>query len=55
MRDIEVIKAEIDKAKQDLFYEQMADFMNWSAYNAIKKRIARLEAELIEAESQEVI
>ena len=44
------IKAEIEKVERAIFYEQMADFMNWSAYYRLRDRKAELERQLKEIE-----
>lgn len=50
MRTAEQIRAEIDRLKKLRFYEEMADFMNWGAYNKLTAEIKELEAELAELE-----
>lgn len=50
MRTAEEIRAEIDRLKKLRFYEEMADFMNWKAYNRLTAEIKELEAELEELE-----
>lgn len=44
------IRAEIEKVERALFYEQMADFMDWTAYYELTAKKARLERELKEIE-----
>ncbi len=46
----EEIKAKIEKLKKALFYEEMADFMNWKNYYNLKAKIEALEKELAERE-----
>lgn len=42
------IKQEIEQLKQQLFYENMSDYINWDNYNKIENRIKELEKELEE-------
>lgn len=46
MRAMEDIQKDIDKVKEQIFYEQMADFMDWGAYNKLRKKQKELEEEL---------
>ena len=39
----EAILKEIEKVEHRMFYEKMADFMNWDAYYKLKRRKAELE------------
>lgn len=48
-RTVEDIQKDIDNYKERLFYEEMADFMDWGAYRSISKKIKELEQELKEA------
>ncbi len=50
MRTAEEIRAEIDRLEKLRFYEEMADFMNWGAYNKLTAEIKELKAELEELE-----
>ena len=50
MRSEEEIKRELEDAKQRLFYEEMADYLDWKEYRYLNKRIAELEQELKEIE-----
>jgi hypothetical protein len=43
---INEIKARLEKIEKALFYEQMADFMNWDAYYALKAEKANLLKQL---------
>ena len=52
MRTAEEIKAEIEDLKYRRFIEEMADFMNWGAYNELTRKINELEAELKALESE---
>ena len=44
------IKKELERVERALFYEQMADFMNWDAYYKLKAEKAELERQLKEIE-----
>ena len=44
------IKKEIERVEEALFYEQMADFMDWGAYYKLKAEKAKLERQLKEIE-----
>ena len=44
------IRAEIEKVEKAIFYEQMADFMDWGAYYELKDKKAKLERQLKEIE-----
>ena len=44
------IRAKIEKVEKAIFYEQMADFMDWGAYYRLKDRKAELERQLKEIE-----
>lgn len=40
------IKEKIELIQRDIFYEQMADFMNWDAYYKLNDELYRLKEEL---------
>jgi hypothetical protein len=42
----EELKEEIKKLEDALFYEQMADFMDWGAYHRINGKLRVLKDEL---------
>ena len=42
------IKKELERVEEALFYEQMADFMDWKAYYELKAEKAKLEKMLKE-------
>ena len=42
------IKKELERVEEALFYEQMADFMDWGAYYKLKAEKAKLEKMLKE-------
>ena len=44
------IKKELERVEKALFYEQMADFMDWGAYYKLKAEKAELERQLKEIE-----
>ncbi len=48
MRTAENIKKDIEDVKKRIFLEEMADFMDWSAYRSLNKELHRLEKELEE-------
>ena len=51
MRTAENIKKDIEDVKKRIFLEEMADFMDWSAYRSLNKELHRLEKELEEVVS----
>lgn len=51
-RPIEDIKKDIESVKESIFYEQMADFMNWNAYYTLEAKLKALQKELAEAENE---
>ena len=53
MRTVEQIEADIEDVKKRIFLEEMADFMDWSAYRSLKKELNRLEEELKEREKND--
>ena len=53
MRTVEQIKADIEDIKKRIFLEEMADFMDWSAYRSLKRELNRLEEELEEKEKND--
>lgn len=53
MRTVEQIKADIEDVKYRIFIEEMADFMDWSAYRSLNNELHRLEKELEEVEDSE--
>lgn len=55
IRTVEQIKADIENVKKRIFLEEMADFMNWSAYRSLKKELHALEEELKGVESNEIL
>lgn len=46
MRTEAEIKADIEDVKKKIFYEEMADFMDWNAYHILKGSLKILEEEL---------
>ena len=40
------IKKEIERVKKAIFFEEMADFMNWRAYYQLNNELTKLKAEL---------
>lgn len=48
---INEIKAEIEKVEKSIFYEEMADFMNWNLYYKLKAKRDALKAQLKEMEN----
>ena len=44
------IKEQIKKVENAIFYEQMADFMNWNKYYELKAKKEKLYQELKEIE-----
>lgn len=50
---IEEIKARIHQVEGAIFYEQMADFMDWRAYYELKAELNKLQAELKKLEGAE--
>lgn len=40
------IKEKIEQVQRHIFYEQMADFMDWDAYYKLKDELYRLKEEL---------
>lgn len=44
------IRSEIEKVERAIFYEQMADFMDWQAYYRLKARLEDLKRQLTEIE-----
>ena len=49
----EEIKKEIEKKERALFYEEMADFMDWNAYHRLKREIRALYDQLDKLEEVE--
>ena len=45
---IEEIKARIEQLERAIFYEQMADFMNWTNYYAWTAELNQLKRQLKE-------
>ena len=45
-RTVDEIIADIDDVHTDIFYEEMADFMNWDAYYKLVAKLRYLEKEL---------
>ena len=43
---INEIKAEIERIERAIFYEEMADFMNWKAYYRLRDQKRALENQL---------
>ena len=48
---INEIKAEIEKVEKSIFYEEMADFMDWTKYYKLKAKRDTLKAQLKEMEN----
>lgn len=46
----EEIRNEIDRLERAIFYEEMADFLDWGKYYELKNKVAKLKAQL-EAEA----
>ena len=46
----EEIRAEIDRVERAIFYEQMADFMDWWKYYKLKAELDDLKRKLAEIE-----
>lgn len=44
------IRAEIRKVEEAIFYEQMADFMDWQVYYRLKNKLDNLKRQLAELE-----
>lgn len=44
------IRAEIEKVEKAIFYEEMADFMDWQAYYRLKSKLDSLKRQLAELE-----
>jgi len=44
------IKERIEKIERAIFYEEMADFMDWNAYYSLKREKAELLRKLKEIE-----
>lgn len=44
------IKKEIERVEKAIFFEEMADFMNWTAYYHLRNELASLKAELKKVE-----
>ena len=44
------IRAEIEKVERAIFYEEMADFMNWTKYYELKAKKEKLAKQLKEME-----
>ncbi len=53
MRTAENIKKDIEDVKYRIFLEEMADFMDWSAYRSLSKELHELEKELEEVSENE--
>lgn len=46
----EEIQNEIDRLERAIFYEEMADFLDWDKYYELKSKVAKLKAQF-EAEA----
>lgn len=53
MRTVDEIKEEIEKVKTQIFYEQMADFMDFGTYHKLNHRLHELMDELEEVTKNE--
>jgi hypothetical protein len=42
----EQIEQQIEEVEKAIFFEQMADFMDWTAYNSLKNKLASLKEQL---------
>ena len=49
MKKNELLK-EIERVERAIWYEQMADFMDWNAYYSLKRELSDLRKQLEEAE-----
>lgn len=48
---VEELESKIEKIHTDIFYEEMADFMNWDAYYRLTAELRYLEGKLKELKS----
>lgn len=50
MRNANEIRQNIERVEKAIFYEQMADFMDWNKYHELNAELRNLKKELEEIE-----
>lgn len=50
MRTVEEIREDIERVRDSIFMEQMADFMDKDAYRKLNYQLCKLKEELLQAE-----
>ena len=55
-REMEIarVKEELEKVKRAIFFEEMADFMDWDAHFRLNRKRVELERKLRELAEEEV-